>query len=227
MTADVRIISDDSLNSLPPCLAISRHHRDRSKMVALSSVAPFVWRMYDPVILMGKIESLLPQLLDKNPESQTNRPYSRDPLLFSFWVAQNLPLDDAERQQLLECPSTPDRLQKELRLLQNILPISCKRCRETISSWADIFSMSEEGSVGTFVNPHGYIHQMVTLRKTRNIRLVGYPCTEDSWFPGYAWTIANCRCGCHLGWRFTAVEDSLLPRAFWGLRRNMLLNAKD
>jgi hypothetical protein len=39
------------------------------------------------------------------------------------------------------------------------------------------------------------------------IELTGRPSTQDSWFPGYAWTILYCqRCFNHLGWRFTLVE---------------------
>lgn len=54
----------------------------------------------------------------------------------------------------------------------------------------------------------------------------GTPETEHSWFPGYAWTIANCRhCYSHLGWRFDAVQGSgLQPARFWGLRRPSLIS---
>ena len=92
------------------------------------------------------------------------------------------------------------------------------------------------------MNPHGCIHQLVTVKKISNFKLVGRRflsfflfspsplplfflsslfslqkpttnnnknnanrCSEDSWFPGYSWTILNCAgCGRHLGWRFTA-----------------------
>lgn len=66
---------------------------------------------------------------------------------------------------------------------------------------------------------------MVTLHRVGRLALQGDPEPRDSWFPGYAWTIANCRrCGGHLGWRFTAVQAAT-PAVFWGLRRNRLANS--
>ncbi|KXZ45021.1 hypothetical protein GPECTOR_59g628 [Gonium pectorale] len=60
----------------------------------------------------------------------------------------------------------------------------------------------------------------VWWRSARGLRYWGRPETEHSWFPGYAWTIANCAaCGQHMGWRFTAVAPGLQPAVFWGLRR--------
>lgn len=38
------------------------------------------------------------------------------------------------------------------------------------------------------------------------MRYQGRPCLQDTWFPGYAWTIMNCvRCFSHLGWKYTWV----------------------
>lgn len=88
--------------------------------------------------------------------------------------------------------------------------------------------MSEEGISGVFVNTHGYVHDMVTLRRVRGVTLEGRPETENSWFPGYAWTIAYCRsCSQHLGWRFTATRQSLSPREFWGLRRSTICDSSE
>ena len=37
----------------------------------------------------------------------------------------------------------------------------------------------------------------------------GEPETAHSWFPGFAWTVANCaRCHAHVGWRFTRASAS-------------------
>jgi hypothetical protein len=48
------------------------------------------------------------------------------------------------------------------------------------------------------------VHQTITFRKLDEnamIELSGRPSTQDSWFPGYAWTILYCqRCFNHLGW---------------------------
>ena len=65
----------------------------------------------------------------------------------------------------------------------------------------------------------------VTLREASGLRLDGPTVAQDSWFPGYAWTVAYCaRCFEHMGWRFTPLASG--PSAgeppFWGLRRGQL-----
>jgi hypothetical protein len=56
------------------------------------------------------------------------------------------------------------------------------------------------------------VHQTTTLRRLLDARAVllhGSPTAQDSWFPGYAWTIASCaRCLNHLGWKFTLVQEA-------------------
>ncbi len=49
---------------------------------------------------------------------------------------------------------------------------------------ADVFAMSEEGPAGNFVNTHGYVHDMVTLRRAVHVDAVGKPEVENSWFKG-------------------------------------------
>ena len=42
-----------------------------------------------------------------------------------------------------------------------------------------------------------------------NIGFQGQACTQDSWFPGYAWTILYCGvCRNHLGWKFTKATST-------------------
>ena len=45
--------------------------------------------------------------------------------------------------------------------------------------------MSSEGPQGAYVNPGGYVHETLTLYKTKNLNLVGESSTQYSWFPGY------------------------------------------
>jgi hypothetical protein len=63
------------------------------------------------------------------------------------------------------------------------------------------------------------VHQTLTAQKLiqASICLVGEPTAEQSWFPGYCWTIAYCsRCFNHLGWRFTAENPRLtVCNDFW------------
>jgi len=90
-------------------------------------------------------------------------------------------------------------------------------------TWISSLSMSQKGPVAAYVNPGGYVHETVTFYKARGLRLRGSPSCENSWFPGYAWTIAECRvCSHHMGWKFTACNKELSPSKFWGLTRALL-----
>lgn len=39
--------------------------------------------------------------------------------------------------------------------------------------------------MAAYVNPHGYVHETLTVYKASNLNLIGRPSTEHSWFPGY------------------------------------------
>ncbi len=108
--------------------------------------------------------------------------------------------------------------------------LGCLRCAACGDLWAlatDGVCMSADGAGGTFVNAHGYVHDMATLRSARGVRAHGRPTAEDSWFPGFAWSLAHCAgCYAHAGWRFTAVPGMQGAGAgagalqmFWGLKR--------
>ncbi|KAI1234579.1 hypothetical protein IHE44_0003637 [Lamprotornis superbus] len=140
-------------------------------------------------------------------------------------VAACLPIDDALRIQLLKIGSAVQRLRCELDIMNKCTSLCCKQCQDTeITTKNEIFSLSLCGPMAAYVNPHGYIHETLTVYKASNLSLNGRPSTEHSWFPGYAWTIAQCRiCGSHMGWKFTATRKELSPPKFWGLTRSALL----
>jgi cereblon len=92
----------------------------------------------------------------------------------------------------------------------------CKVCEAPIALEDDLIRPREGAAHGLFVNPHGVLHEVVTVRRAQGVDLVSEPTTEASWFPPYAWEIGVCRrCDNHLGWRFSA---SLPLPEFWGLR---------
>ncbi|XP_035215361.1 protein cereblon-like isoform X2 [Stegodyphus dumicola] len=178
---------------------------------------PFVYKLYDPYILMQRIKSKL---------QGWNRTLRSDhmpcnPKEFSYWVAANLPLDDNQRLTLLGIDEVTQRLRHELKILEECSVLCCRDCLNVIALREDIFSMSLQGPQGTYVNPNGYVHEAVTVYKAKGLLVSGRPSTEQSWFPGYAWTIAECEhCHCHMGWKFTAVDKSLKPSKFWALCRS-------
>lgn len=63
--------------------------------------------------------------------------------------------------------------------------ISCRNCQTNIADHSEIFSMSIEGPQGTYVNPHGFVHETLTVYKANELVTRGLPSTEASWFPGY------------------------------------------
>ena len=62
----------------------------------------------------------------------------------------------------------------------------------------------------SYINMAGITHTTAafsTLLYDAVVRLdTDAPCTEDSWWPGYAWTPMSCSCGQHIGWRFDRVD---------------------
>ncbi|GIY37542.1 protein cereblon [Caerostris extrusa] len=181
----------------------------------------FVYKMYDPIVLMNRIKGMI---------QNWNKTMSKDlmpcnPKEFSFWIAANLPLDDNQRMELLKINEVTGRLRHELKIIEECCVLTCKDCSNVIARREDIFSMSLQGPQGTYVNPNGYVHEAITVYKAKGLHLSGRPSTEQSWFPGYAWTIMECsQCHSHMGWRFTAVEKNLKPTRFWALCRSAIQN---
>lgn len=55
-----------------------------------------------------------------------------------------------------------------------------------IAKRSDMLVMSSEGPLGAYVNPDGYVHEIMTLYKANGLALIGRAMSEYSWFPGYA-----------------------------------------
>ncbi|KAK2180255.1 hypothetical protein NP493_452g04005 [Ridgeia piscesae] len=199
-----------------------RRKIDRFSCANFTRMPPWVYRQYDAFLLMSRIRKELQSW------NETLRPESMpcDPSEFSFWVAANLLLDDAFRLHLLTIDSAIQRLRCELSIMRRCTVLCCKNCNLLIAKKEDVFSMALEGPMGAYVNPGGYVHETLTIHKAMGLRLIGWPSVENSWFPGYAWTIAQCnQCDSHLGWRFTVAGRgrSLRPEKFWGLCRSSLV----
>ena len=161
----------------------------------------------------GVIERLSPWTIDtsKLPEDEGE---------FSFWATANLPMGDEVKVKLLGLRSAIQRLRVIYHLLEKCSSLRCVSCQAEISETSSIFTMSVRGPMGTFVNPHGWVHQMFTVKSSNGFDLIGKRSEQDSWFPGYAWTIMQCsNCHHHLGWQFTSVKHKLEPIRFFGLCR--------
>ncbi|KAE8743794.1 hypothetical protein FOCC_FOCC009571 [Frankliniella occidentalis] len=227
------------------CLMIVLHgfcrHSLRSSDSLTSAWPLWIYEQYDPQVLVKRMKRVLSTYtagsyffyLFKNCYVQTASwsfltiaasQIPSDPIELSFWVARSLPVSDAVRLIPLRMNSAIQRLRWELNTLEKPSILCCRNCNQTIANQQDVFSMSAEGLQGTYVNPHGFVHDTITIRKANGIVLQNQPpSTEFSWFPGYGWTIAACsQCQRHIGWRFTATDSQTRPSKFWGLCRRSL-----
>lgn len=192
---------------------------DRFSCAFFTQWPPWVYKMYDLELLR---EQMVQELCSWNKTLRTVS-LPEDATDLSFWVVQNLPLDNKMRRRLLGLNCTVHRLRSEISIMKKCAVLCCISCSAKIAHKEDVFSMSVEGPLGAYVNPGGHVHETLTTYKASNLSLVGRSSTEHSWFPGYAWTIAQCReCSSHMGWKFSATKKNLSPQKFWGLCRSSL-----
>mmetsp|Transcript_34576 Transcript_34576/g.83847 ORF Transcript_34576/g.83847 Transcript_34576/m.83847 type:complete len:309 (-) Transcript_34576:1070-1996(-) len=230
-----------------------RLYRHTVRAWCLAQISPtpyFVHRNKSPWRLVSRVvkkinasggRNHLPCLVDEvdalSPSpSASQSPTLSDPTKFSFWCASNLPLSESDRLALLETSSTYERLllvdQHVEELSSTNSPIVCARCDQSLSTVQNVFTVQgAEGTTSAYVNDHGYIHQITTLRHVdvQSIVLEGVPHEENSYFPGYSWTVCYCRsCLSLLGWMFRRVHHNMplsrdRPNAFFGFQSSSVL----
>lgn len=83
----------------------------------------------------------------------------------------------------------------------------CARCRHPITAPDQRIDVNG-AHAHTCTNPHGLTFHIGCFRDAPGCAPFGAATTEHTWFPGYAWRIADCAsCGVHLGWLFTSTAD--------------------
>ncbi|KAH7840900.1 hypothetical protein Vadar_023083 [Vaccinium darrowii] len=175
----------------------------------------WVYRMQDSYCLAQKAADKWKQIMG----SSSMDIHVLKPDRLSFYLASKIPVSVSTRQELLDIDGTSYRLRRVIELLENFDHVRCKSCQAVIGKRSDVLNMSSEGPLGAYVNPDGYVHELLTLHKATGLALIGGPVKEYSWFPGYAWTVADCAsCESQMGWLFTATTKKLKPRSFWGIR---------
>lgn len=178
----------------------------------------WVYQMYDSYALAWRAADLWRKIIG----SPSLDDYTKKPDILSFYIASKLPVSESRRQELLEIDGISYRLQKEIQFLESFNLIRCKNCLTLITKRSDMVVMSRDGPLNAYVNQHGYVHETITVYNASGLALQGSPVKEHSWFPGYAWTIANCAtCESNMGWLFRATKN-LLPRSFWGIRSSQV-----
>ncbi|KZV42018.1 hypothetical protein F511_14332 [Dorcoceras hygrometricum] len=181
----------------------------------------WVYNMFDSYSLARKAADRWEQVV-KAPSMEG---LVMKPDLLSFYIASKIPISESKRQELLEIDGTSYRLRREIELLESFDKIQCKSCQTLIGRRSDMLIMSSDGPLGAYANPHGFVHEVMTLFKTNGVGVAGPPVKEFSWFPGYAWSVAECTtCGTHMGWHFSATRKKMRPRSFWGIRSSQILD---
>ncbi|XP_050419400.1 protein cereblon [Patella vulgata] len=201
-------------------VAVKIHRINKMTCANYTWWPPWVYKRFDTDILFQEIKKELRSWNDSLNEAKI----PQTPTELSFWLAQNLPLDDTIRLRLLSYDSAIQRLRYELVVMKTCTVLQCKYCNAPIANKNDVFSMAVEGPMGAFVNPAGHVHETLTIYNVQNIQLIGRSSTEHSWFPGYSWKIAQCRsCANHMGWKFKATHKNFTPQLFWGMCRSSLV----
>ncbi|CAD5218709.1 unnamed protein product [Bursaphelenchus okinawaensis] len=140
---------------------------------------------------------------------------------FSYWVARSLPIDNSMKYKMLEEYSTLDRIVVAWKTAQRMNSFACVDCKEVKFRINDIFTVMPSNLSAQFVNPHGYVHEMFTSHKMYGIRVSSHSSLQDSWFPGYSWSILNCNtCLRHIGWLFK--NNRRQPNTFYGVTRQAI-----
>ncbi|KAL9376411.1 hypothetical protein Peur_030531 [Populus x canadensis] len=179
----------------------------------------WVYSMYDSYCLAEKAADMWKQIVG----APSMDGLVRKPDLLSFYIASKIPVSEETRQELLEIDGISYRLRREIDLLETFDLVRCKTCKIVIARRSDMLVMSSEGPLGAYVNPLGYVHEIMTLQKANGLALIGRATAEYSWFPGYAWTVAECAsCEIQMGWLFTATKKKLKPQSFWGIRSSQV-----
>ena len=61
----------------------------------------------------------------------------------------------------------------------------CANCMSPVAFEVDIIQIGDIPSDTAQVNPHGFIHEVITVRSVQNTLLEVTPVPADSWFPGF------------------------------------------
>ena len=98
----------------------------------------------------------------------------------------------------------------------------CAGCKSLVAFVSDIIQVGDIPVLSAQINPHGYVHEVITVCYAVNVLLYGSPVPADSWFPGYLWRYLICKtCHSHLGWSYHRPQE--MKMTFAGLRRGSVL----
>ncbi|XP_063684815.1 protein cereblon-like isoform X2 [Bolinopsis microptera] len=185
----------------------------------LSSHPTWLYKSHDVYTIVGVIKE---EIARYSPLIKVNvAPVQPD--MFSYWLISAMPFKFNQRAEMLRENNLVVRLKSQLDHIKelNQFDYCCQLCGKDIINSSRLVSMSADGSF--FVNPQGFAFELITAYSVQHAIADGVPTTQDSWFPGYAWSYLKClRCDSFLGWKFTAVVEETQPRIFYGIQRKVV-----
>jgi hypothetical protein len=93
----------------------------------------------------------------------------------------------------------------------------CLICNKKITTEKERFLYNDQSEF-QFINPGGYVFDIITFGSANGCIETGEPTLEYTWFPGHSWSFAVCsRCGSHLGWKYKG------EFSFYGLIKSRLI----
>ncbi len=85
--------------------------------------------------------------------------------------------------------------------------ILCANCLAAVTTHRAAIEVNSSFSHNC-ANPYGFTYRIGCFATAPGCVASGSPTSEATWFPGYAWQMANCaNCFNHLGWHFLSEED--------------------
>ncbi|KAF3335059.1 Protein cereblon [Carex littledalei] len=146
----------------------------RSRPKCTSFAAPmsywprWVYDMYDSYSLARRAADLWREIIGKpSLEELVRRPEN-----LSFYVASKMPISETRRQELLEMNGISYRLRREIQLLRDFNHLRCRNCLTLIAKRSDMVTMSNDGPLNAYVNPHGYVHEVITVYHANGLALM-------------------------------------------------------
>lgn len=113
------------------------------------------------------------------------------PTLWMLRVTPDTPSDIAADIEQQDVPTKEPRRFK------------CAACHTPVAFEADVIPIGDIPSDTAQVNPHGFIHEVITVRAVQNTLVEGPSIPADSWFPGFCWRYLICgHCMEFLGWSY-------------------------
>lgn len=98
----------------------------------------------------------------------------------------------------------------------------CKNCKQWIAFVSDTIQVDDIPTLTLQINPHGFVHEVITVKYIVNCLIAGPPVPADTWFPGYVWRFLICQqCRSHLGWSYHQPKETSM--SFAGLRKASII----